>query len=69
MFVARIMEKIARRVSLQQGIQYVFLAFYAYVGFRFYAYAQWAMGKSAVFTAKPPSVEAFLPLSALLRSV
>lgn len=54
--------------GLHRAIQYAFLAFYLYVGIRFYAYAQWAMGLNPEFAAKPAAVEAFLPISALLAA-
>ena len=57
-----------RPAGLHRAVQYVFLFFFAYVGFRFYAYAQWAMGASADYVPKPASVEAFLPISSLLAA-
>lgn len=57
-----------RPAGLHRAVQYVFLAFFAYVGFRFYAYAQWAMGMSPDYVPKPASVEAFLPISSLLAA-
>ena len=54
--------------TLHRAVQYVFLAFYVYVGLRFYDYAQWAMGTSMEYVPKPASVEAFLPISSLLAA-
>ena len=53
---------------LHRSVQYMFLAFYVYVGLRFYEYAQWAMGASADYVPKPASAEAFLPISSLLAA-
>ncbi len=39
-----------------------------YIGWQFFLYFQWAIGKTGTFIPKPPSVEAFLPLSALLAA-
>lgn len=49
-------------------IQYVFVAFFLYVGLRFYQYAMWAMGESALYVERPAAVEAFLPISALVAA-
>lgn len=51
-----------------RAVQLVFLLFMAWVGWRFFLYARWAMGQSEVFVARPPSVEGFLPISALLAA-
>ena len=51
---------------LHRTIQYGFLAFFIFAGMQFYFYYLWASGQSNFFVAKPPSVEAFLPLSAML---
>ncbi len=59
-------EGLFRPAVVQRAVQYGFLLFYLYVGWRFFWYVQWAMGKSEEFAARPPSVEAFLPISALL---
>lgn len=50
------------RILVQTG----FTLFCLYAGYRFYHYYQWAMGKSDVYVPRPPSVEGFLPISALL---
>ncbi len=47
-------------------IQISFTLFYLYIGLRFAAFISWAVGSTDVFTPKPPSVEGFLPISALL---
>ena len=43
-----------------------FLAFTLFAGYRFYLFYQWAVGRTTAFAARPPSVEGFLPISALL---
>jgi NAD-dependent dihydropyrimidine dehydrogenase PreA subunit len=37
-----------------------------YTAYRFYYFHLWATDRSEIYTARPPSVEAFLPISALL---
>ncbi len=66
--LARLRSALQRPAILHRTVQYAFLAFYLYVGLRFYAYAQWVMGLSADYVPKPASVEAFLPISALLAA-
>nr|MBF0221753.1 4Fe-4S binding protein [Desulfobulbaceae bacterium] len=46
--------------------QSLFTVFCLYSGWQFFQFHQWAIGKSAVYIQRPPSVEAFLPISALL---
>jgi len=43
-----------------------FLVFSLWVGYRFYLFYQWAIGQSSTFVQRPPSVEGFLPISALV---
>lgn len=47
-------------------VQTSFLLFCIYSGWRFYLFIQWITGKSSIFVPRPPSVEAFLPISALV---
>ena len=54
--------------ALHRSIQLIYLCFTAWVGWRFYCYAQWAMGQSESWVPKPPAVEGFLPISALLAA-
>lgn len=54
--------------GLHRAVQYAFLAFYLYVGLRFFAYVRWAMGESLSYVPKPAAVEAFLPISSLLAA-
>lgn len=43
-----------------------FTLFCLWVGYRFYHYYLWAIGNSEHYVPRPPSVEGFLPISALL---
>ncbi len=47
-------------------VQYAFLLFFIYAGVRFYFYAMWALGETQSFVSRPASVEAFLPIGALM---
>ena len=55
-----------RPSALHRLTQFIFLAFMSWVGVRFTLFALWAMGLRSAYTPKPPSVEAFLPISALM---
>lgn len=57
---------LSRPALVHRVIQYAFLLFYTYVGWRFFSYVMWAMGETETFTSRPPSVEAFLPIGALV---
>lgn len=52
--------------NLRLSLQAAFALFCLYSGYRFYLFYLWAMGASEVFVARPPSVEAFLPISGLV---
>jgi ferredoxin len=52
--------------DLRLAVQASFALFCLYCGYRFYLFYLWAMGSSEVFVARPPSVEAFLPISGLV---
>lgn len=52
--------------TLRTLIQAGFTLICLYAGYRFYYFYQWAVGKSDVYIPRPPSVEGFLPISALL---
>lgn len=54
--------------ALHRTIQLIYLGFTAWVGWRFYCYAQWALGHSETWISKPSAVEGFLPISALLAA-
>lgn len=49
-------------------VQFLFTVFCLYAGHAFYNHVAWLSGKTDQFTAKPPSVEAFLPISALMAA-
>lgn len=51
---------------MRLAVQGAFLLFCAYTGWRFYQFYQWAIGMSTVQVPRPPAVEAFLPISALV---
>jgi len=52
--------------KLRLLVQSAFLLACLYSGYRFYQFYQWALGNSATFVARPPSVEGFLPISGLV---
>ena len=47
-------------------VQAGYLLFILYVGWIFYLFYLWAIGGSETFTARPPAVEGFLPIGALV---
>ena len=53
-------------ISLRRGIQASFTLFCLYAGWQFYRFHQWAIDASTTFVARPPAVEGFLPISALV---
>jgi len=50
----------------QRLIQSAFLVFCLYSGWEFYHFVLWMTGQSEVPVPRPPSVEAFLPIAALM---
>lgn len=50
------------RIAFQGGMVLVSL----WIGYRFYLFHRWAVGDSPVMAPRPPGVEGFLPISALL---
>jgi polyferredoxin len=57
-----------RRITvLRRSVQAAFALFCLYAGYRFYLFYLWASGQSDLYVARPPSVEAFLPISALVN--
>jgi polyferredoxin len=50
---------------LRRMVQGAFLLFTLFVGFRFYRFFQWAVA-GGDYTPRPPAVEAFLPIGALV---
>ncbi|OGQ96298.1 MAG: hypothetical protein A2521_12270 [Deltaproteobacteria bacterium RIFOXYD12_FULL_57_12] len=47
-------------------VQSGFALFCFYAGYRFYRFYLWGTGRSEVYVPRPPSVEGFLPISALV---
>ena len=52
--------------NLRIFIQGCFGLFCLFVGYRFYLFYLWGSGQTSTYVARPPSVEAFLPISALV---
>lgn len=52
---------------LRRSVQTAFAVFCLYAGYRFYLFYLWASGQSETYVSRPPSVEAFLPISALVN--
>jgi polyferredoxin len=57
---------VPRPAALHRAVQFAFLLLMTWVGVRFLMFALWAMGIRGAYVPKPPSVEAFLPISAML---
>jgi len=53
-------------IRLRLVVHNAFLAFSLLVGYRFYLFYQWAVGQATTYVQRPPSVEGFLPISALV---
>lgn len=51
---------------IRTAVQFGFAAFCLYTGYRFYLFYLWTQGQSETYVNRPPSVEGFLPISALL---
>ena len=51
---------------LRFAVQACFTLFCLYAGYKFYCFYMWALDRSDTYVARPSSVEAFLPISALL---
>ena len=51
---------------LRTTVQAAFTLFCLYGGYRFYLFYLWAIGEKTGYTPRPPSVEGFLPISALV---
>ena len=54
--------------SLRLLVQGGFALFLAWTGVSFMAHVNWAMGLTETYTPKPPAVEGFLPISALIAA-
>jgi polyferredoxin len=52
--------------SLRTAVQAGFALFCLYAGYRFYLFYLWGTGQSDIYVPRPPSVEAFLPIGALV---
>lgn len=52
--------------NLRTVVQGCFGLFCLYAGYRFYLFYLWGIGKTSTYVPRPPSVEAFLPISALV---
>jgi polyferredoxin len=52
--------------SLRTLVQAGFALFCLYAGYRFYLFYLWGTGQTTTYVPRPPSVEAFLPISALV---
>jgi len=50
---------------IREIIRFSFAIYCLFIGYKFYRFCLWATGHSKVFVNRPPSVEAFLPISAL----
>ncbi len=56
-----------RRFTLiRRLVQAAFALTCLVAGYRFYLFYQWTLGKTTLYTPRPPAVEAFLPISALV---
>jgi polyferredoxin len=53
---------------LRLAVQGAFAVFLAWTCLRFLAHVRWAMGLAEIFIPKPPAVEGFLPISALMAA-
>jgi len=51
---------------LRMTVQASFCLSLPVCGYRFYQFYSWAIGQSETFVSRPPAVEGFLPISALL---
>ncbi|MHB8791161.1 MAG: 4Fe-4S binding protein [Desulfobulbaceae bacterium] len=57
-----------RRINvLRRTVQAAFALFCLFAGYRFYLFYLWAAGRSETYVVRPPSVEAFLPIGALVN--
>ncbi|MDR3641181.1 MAG: 4Fe-4S binding protein [Humidesulfovibrio sp.] len=62
------MRKIFTPSRLRLLVQAGFALFLVWTGVRFLAHVNWALGLTETFTPKPPAVEGFLPISALIAA-
>ena len=52
--------------TLRTSVQAGFALFCLYAGYRYYLFYLWATDQSSTYVPRPPSVEAFLPIGALV---
>ncbi len=52
--------------KLRPLVQGLFALFIIYLGYRFYLFYSWALGNRETYVPRPPGVEGFLPISALM---
>ncbi len=62
----KILKKEFLNLFLRPIIQYSYLAFFIFVGFKFFDFYKWAISGQGIPPTRPSAVEAFLPLSALM---
>jgi len=62
------MRKILTPARLRLAVQGAFTLFLAWTALRFLAHVRWAMGLTEIYAPKPPAVEGFLPISALIAA-
>ncbi len=62
------MRKHSTPATLRLLAQGGFAVFLVWTGLRFLDHVRWALGQSEVWTPKPPAVEGFLPISALMAA-
>ncbi|MFW8601020.1 4Fe-4S binding protein [Desulfobacterota bacterium M19] len=55
-----------RLILIRRAVQASFFIFCLYSGWQFYRFYIWAIGKSSLYVPRPPAVEGFLPISALV---
>lgn len=51
---------------LRHGVQIALAVFLLYVGWQFYHFVMYYLGETKIFMPRPPAVEGFLPISALM---
>ena len=65
--IIQALKKDKRINVLRRTVQGGFALFCFYAGYRFYQFYLWASSQSDIYVPRPPSVEAFLPISALVN--
>ena len=62
------MRRLLTPARLRLAVQAGFALFLAWTCLRFAAHVRWALGQAVDFAPKPPAVEGFLPISALIAA-